>query len=48
VAGGPEEALEAVRQRVDRALYAAKVLGRDRIEVAAPLELAAVARLAGC
>lgn len=48
VAGGPPDALEAVRQRVDRALYTAKVLGRDRIEVATRLELAAVARLAGC
>jgi len=31
---GPEDTLEALMQRIDKAVYRAKALGRDRIEVA--------------
>jgi diguanylate cyclase (GGDEF)-like protein len=48
VAGARQDTLVEVQRRVDRALYAAKDLGRDRIERALPVEVAAVSRLAGC
>lgn len=48
VAGARQDTLVDVQRRVDRALYSAKDLGRNRIERAAVVEVAAVSRLAGC
>lgn len=41
VADSPAEPLAALQWRLDRALYAAKAAGRDRIEMAAPVTSAA-------